>query len=89
MSAAPDPSFDARALCGSLDWLALRLGRSKEWVNNNRAKLRAAGMPEKDEVLGLWIKADVDAWIDRRAVIKNRGKVSPEITPRKENLDAF
>ena len=67
-----DLTFDDLSLCGSKFWAARRLGRSKGWLDTNRQKLEQAGFPDIDPLTGLYIKADVDAWIQKRRQIAER-----------------
>lgn len=61
-----DPTYDKHSAFASMSWLASRLGRSKDWFSRNKDQLHHAGLPEPDPVVGLYSKADVDAWITRR-----------------------
>jgi predicted DNA-binding transcriptional regulator AlpA len=46
--------------------VAAKLGRSKNWFCDNRARLEREGFPRKDGLIGLTCVADIDAWIARR-----------------------
>ena len=51
---------------GSTEWVSARLGVSRDTFFRKRDALLADGFPAQDPLLRLWIKADVDAWIERR-----------------------
>lgn len=61
-----DPTFSADAAYGSLKWCASRLGRSVDWLRDARSRLEREGFPEVDPLLGLTLKADVEAFLARR-----------------------
>lgn len=62
----PDPSFHPEALMGSTAWTARRLGVSKDWFFRHRDKMVTAGFPKPDPLTKLYIKADVDEWVQKR-----------------------
>jgi len=64
-----DPTLDTLSLFGSNDWAALRLGITKDTFFRKRAELEVAGFPKPDPLTGRYIKADVDAWVERRRQI--------------------
>ncbi len=61
-----DPTFSGDAAYGSLRWCALRLGKSVDWLRGARPKLEREGFPQVDPLLGLTLKADVEAFLARR-----------------------
>lgn len=61
-----DPTFSADAAYGSLKWCASRLGRSVDWLREARGRLEREGFPEVDPLVGLTLKADVDAFLAKR-----------------------
>ena len=61
-----DPTFSADAAYGSMKWCAARLGRSVDWLRDSREKLEREGFPRIDPLLGLTLKADVEAFLARR-----------------------
>lgn len=64
-----DPSLHHDALFGSNTWAARRLGMTKDYFFRKRDELEAAGFPKPDILTGRYIKADVDAWVERRRQI--------------------
>ena len=64
-----DPTLDTLSLFGSNDWAARRLGITKDTFFRKRTELETAGFPKPDPLTGRYIKADVDAWVDRRRQI--------------------
>jgi hypothetical protein len=62
-----DPTFSAVSRLGSTRWCAQALGMPLSTFRKQRPTLEAqSGFPRVDPVLGLTIKADVDAWIEKR-----------------------
>lgn len=61
-----DISMNADAMYGSLSWAALRMGHSKDWFFRAREKLEAEGFPQRDPLTNMYLKQDVDAWIEKR-----------------------
>lgn len=83
-----DRTFDAASLYGSTLWCGRMFGRSRDWFLRNKGRLYAAGFPQPDPVVGLYLKAAVYAWVDQRTNCPNRDTVTPA---RDEgvNADAF
>lgn len=46
--------------------VAKMLGRSRQWLRGNRARLEREGFPPVDGLIGLTCVADIHAWIARR-----------------------
>lgn len=46
--------------------VAQHLGRKVSWLRTNRAKLEADGFPRKDKLVGMTLRADLEAWIAKR-----------------------
>lgn len=42
--------------------VAKMLGRSRTWFNQNKKRLRQAGFPKRDQLLGGWDEAAVIRW---------------------------
>lgn len=61
-----DRTFDRVSACGSDRWVAAILGSSVEWLRKHRGKLEAEGFPPKDPLIGLTLKADVEAFLAKR-----------------------
>jgi len=82
-----DPSLHPDARYGSRLWAAQRLGMSKDTFFKRRSALEAEGFPKIDPLTNLYVKDDVDAWIDRRRRISDDAKVStPATEPRLDQL---
>ena len=64
-----DPTMDPVSAYGSERWSAARLGLSWETFRRRRDALEAEGFPKRDAIVGLRVKADVDAWIAKRRKI--------------------
>lgn len=69
--------------------IAYMLGRKTAWLRKHRAALMAEGFPPKDRIIGLTIKADVEAWIARRRVLADRveAAITTAATTTKLNLE--
>lgn len=78
-----DISMNANALYGSLSWAALRIGRSKDWFLKAREKLEAEGFPKRDPLTNMYLKPDVDAWIEKRRRIAQAATLAAS-TPAEE-----
>lgn len=61
-----DKTFHPESKAGSIAWVAARLGRSTDWFRTHRDTLEQEGFPKPDQIIGLYLKADVDAWLDSR-----------------------
>lgn len=46
--------------------VAYHLGRKVTWLRSNRDKLEADGFPRKDRLVGMTLRADLEAWIAKR-----------------------
>lgn len=63
---AKDPSMSELARMGSVKWAASCLGMSRDNFYRKRETLENDGFPKPDRITNLYIKADIDAWINRR-----------------------
>lgn len=83
-----DDTFDEDCRYGSRKWCAVVLGKSYDWFLRNTKALEADGFPPIDPLTDHRIKADVEAWINRRRRIADRVIVE---TPKHEkvNYDAL
>lgn len=63
-----------RAFLTDID-VAKMLGRSKNWLRDNRPKLEREGFPRKDGLIGLTCVADIEAWIARRRQVADAVRV--------------
>lgn len=62
-----DRTFDPVSAYGSEQWCAAKLGYGYEnWRKNIRTALEAEGFPRRDPLVGLTLKADVEAWLAKR-----------------------
>ena len=61
-----DATFTETAAYGSDAWCAAKLGRTLNWIRNNRQTLEAEGFPRRDMLIGQTLKADVEAWLAKR-----------------------
>lgn len=87
MPAKPDRTFAAESLYGSNEWVSLRLGMAKDTWFRKRGCLYERGFPKPDKDTGLYLKADVDAWISRQSRFDDgRAMVSG---PRGVRIDAI
>ena len=68
---ATDRTFADVSRYGSVKWLAAAMGLSVDQLRGRLPKMHNDGLPEPDQIVGHWIKADVDAWIERRRRIDN------------------
>ncbi|GIT90117.1 hypothetical protein JANAI62_04000 [Jannaschia pagri] len=66
-----DQTFSRHSSYGSKLWVATRLGRSVEWLRKRQSVLKDMAFPALDPATGLYLKADVQTWVE------NRRKVSP------------
>lgn len=72
-----DPTFSAHCAFGSSRWVATLLGHSQDWFRSNLDRLTVAGFPAADPITRLYLKADVQAWLDRRRKIPDAGHIAP------------
>lgn len=49
--------------------IASTLGRKVLWFRSHRKALEQEGFPRRDKLIGLTLRADVDAWLARRRVV--------------------
>jgi len=61
-----DRTFDPVSAYGSDRWVAATLGSSVDWLKKNREALEREGLPRKDDLVGLTLKADVEAFLAKR-----------------------
>lgn len=80
-----DATFTEHSMTGSQRWVATRLGRSYDWFSRNKARLERHGFPRPDPILGMWIKADVEAWIANRRQVAD----AAQIQQQEPNYDAL
>ena len=81
-----DPTLSPDSAYGSTRWTAQRLGLSQNNFTRKRAMLEAEGLPKPDPLLGRYIKADVDAWIEKRRRVAD--PVGPDVDAKGIDLGA-
>jgi hypothetical protein len=59
--------------------VAARLNRSVEWFYSHLPRLKQLGFPSKDNILGGYDSIAVDAWMDRRAGLKNVSNIEDQM----------
>ncbi|MCJ8138567.1 hypothetical protein [Falsirhodobacter halotolerans] len=85
-----DHTFHEQAAYGSDRWVAITLGKSLDWFKKHRPELERDGFPKKDGLVGLTMKADVEAWLGRRRRIADHVEARiPAGDQSKEDLGAF
>jgi predicted DNA-binding transcriptional regulator AlpA len=84
-----DATFHEVSAYGSAAWVAARLGRSLGWFRDHRDELATAGFPRPDPITGLWIKSDVDAWIDNRRSFTRSTQPAPSVQTKGVRDDFF
>lgn len=67
-----DQSQSAASLYAGRKWVAQTLGISVHTFDSKRPKLEEQGFPKRDALVGLYIKADVIAWVDRRRQLADK-----------------
>jgi hypothetical protein len=70
-----DASLSEASAYGSDLWVAQTLGKSVSWLRLNRPALEREGFPRKDKLIGLTLKADVEAFLARRRTVPDAGQV--------------
>ena len=63
----PRPKFTPTPRVWNEFQLACRLGLTEPWLKNNRDRLEAEGLPQRDPLLGGTDADAVEAWLDRRS----------------------
>lgn len=80
-----DPTMDQISLNGSVKWAAARIGWSLYKFKQKRDILENDGFPKTDRITNLYVKADVDAWINRRRQLSDDIVISADVrNPEKE-----
>lgn len=82
-----DQTFSEHSLFGSKKWVALSLGQSVDAFGKALPALEAEGFPPMDPVIKRWIKADVEAWVNRRRRIKDNAIVATPRPHKEANYD--
>ena len=76
-----DPTLNPFAAFGSERWCSERLGKSVGWFRVNRPALEREGFPPKDKLIRLTLKADVEAFLDRRRKVADVVATPPAPPP--------
>ena len=86
-----DPTLSQHSLFGSISWVAMTLGLTKDSFKRKRDALEAEGFPARDALTNLFIKDDVYAWVNRRRKVADRVvAISERKKPKTEvNTDAL
>jgi len=64
------------SLNGSVRWAAARIGWTLNKFRQKRDILENDGFPKVDRITNLYVKADVDAWINRRRQLSDNADLS-------------
>jgi hypothetical protein len=78
---ATDRTFDDVSRYGSLKWLAAAMGLSIDQLRTRLPQMQTDGLPPPDPIVGHYIKADVDAWIERRRKFSKHATVGAQTNP--------
>ncbi|NIZ63327.1 hypothetical protein DL239_20375 [Sedimentitalea sp. CY04] len=87
---AGDPTMSQISLNGSVKWAAARIGWPLIRFKQKREILETNGFPKVDRITNLYVKADIDAWINRRRQVADQilhiggAQITTEV-----NLDAI
>lgn len=87
---AEDHTMSKISLNGSVKWAAARIGWSLNSFKQKREVLETNGFPKVDRITNLYVKADIDAWINRRRqVADNIIAIGGAVNTTEVNLDAI
>jgi hypothetical protein len=67
-----DPTMETISLNGSVKWVAARIGWTPNRFRQKRETLENDGFPTVDRITNLYVKADVDAWINQRRQLNDK-----------------
>jgi hypothetical protein len=85
-----DPTMENISLNGSIKWAAARIGWTLNRFRQRRELLESDGFPKVDRITNLYVKADVDAWINRRRQLSDQiAAVGSQKPTTKVNLNAI
>lgn len=65
------------ALYAGRRWVAEALGMSPSTFQKKRPQLEDQGFPKRDALIGLYLKADIHAWISRRRQLADKVETPP------------
>jgi predicted DNA-binding transcriptional regulator AlpA len=75
-----DRTFHEASLYGSIEWVAVTMGMTKDTFFRRRKEWESKmGFPKPDSINGRYIKADVEAWIARRRKLADGINVSGKV----------
>ena len=80
------PKFTPTPRLWSNFQVACRLNKCESWLKDNRDRLEAEGLPQRDPLLDGTDAEAVEAWLDRRSGIAN-GALAAAGDPLMEALD--
>jgi hypothetical protein len=87
---AEDPTMGQISLNGSVRWAAARIGWPLIRFKQKREILETNGFPTVDRITNLYVKADIDAWINRRRQVTDQIlHISSAENTTEVNLDAI
>lgn len=86
-----DRTMEEVSAFGSERWCAAKLGQSLDWFKKTRPVLEHEGFPAKDKLIGLTLKADVDAFLAKRRRVADPAPAAAYPEPRSKGarLDAL
>ena len=61
--------------------VATRLGHGEEWFRQHRKNLETAGFPCRDDLLDGWDADAIDAWLDKRAGLRQHFNQDHDANP--------
>lgn len=82
-----DPTMDKISLNGSVRWAAARIGWTLNKFRQKRDILENDGFPKVDRITNLYVKADVDAWINRRRQLSDNTVLSVGVEKTLEEVN--
>jgi len=85
-----DLTMNQISLNGSVKWAAARIGWPLSRFKQKREILETNGFPKVDRITNLYVKADIDAWINRRRQVADQILHTGAVESKQEvNLDAI
>lgn len=89
--AVHDRTMEDVSAFGSDRWCAAKLGQSLDWFKKARPVLEHEGFPAKDGLIGLTLKADVEAFLAKRRRVADPAPAAahPEPLSKGARLDAL
>lgn len=85
-----DLTMNQISLNGSVKWAAARIGWPLSRFKQKREILENNGFPTVDRITNLYVKADIDAWINRRRQVSDQiMRIGGADITTEVNLDAI